>query len=253
MQSGRSDRRSFLRTSAAAGAALGGIGAASRPLAALMQVGPEQRIRDLGLQLPEPQGDFATLAAAVQSGNTLYVSGHGPRGPEGNVTGKLGGDLTVEITPRSEKDVLATSFKAMVARLRDTNGKIQDGTDVLASSISQIAAATAELAASVAETSAAVIETASAVEEVKEIAQAAGKKAREVSDEANQTANVSRAGEQAVAAILPAQGGSIVLYSNHTSTDQVAGFGGGAKRSIGSKLMGSELEKIFAKVQTTAR
>jgi hypothetical protein len=60
-------------------------------------------------------------------------------------------------------------------------------------------------------------------------------------------------GEQAVAAILPAQGGTIVVYSNHTSTDQVAGFGGGAKRSIGSKLMGSELEKIFAKVQKKPR
>jgi hypothetical protein len=60
-------------------------------------------------------------------------------------------------------------------------------------------------------------------------------------------------GEQAVAGILPAQGGSIVIYTNHTSTDQVAGFGGGAKRSIGSKLMASELEGIFAKVQKAAR
>lgn len=60
-------------------------------------------------------------------------------------------------------------------------------------------------------------------------------------------------GEQAVAGILPAQGGSIVIYSNHTSTDQVAGFGGGAKRSIGSKLMASELEGIFAKLQKSAR
>ncbi|MBK7951942.1 MAG: hypothetical protein IPK00_25105 [Deltaproteobacteria bacterium] len=59
-------------------------------------------------------------------------------------------------------------------------------------------------------------------------------------------------GEQAVAGILPAQGGSIVIYANHTSTDQVAGFGGGAKRSIGSKLMASELEGIFAKLQKSA-
>lgn len=55
--------------------------------------------------------------------------------------------------------------------------------------------------------------------------------------------------EQAIAGILPAQGGSIVIYANHTSTDQVAGFGGSAKRSIGSKLMSSELQGIFMKVQ----
>ncbi len=55
--------------------------------------------------------------------------------------------------------------------------------------------------------------------------------------------------EQAVAGILPTQGGTIVIYTNHTSTDQVSGFGGSAKRSIGSKLMSSELQEIFAKVQ----
>jgi hypothetical protein len=59
--------------------------------------------------------------------------------------------------------------------------------------------------------------------------------------------------EQAVAAFLPAQGGTVVVYSNHTSTDQVAGFGGGAKRSIGSKLMASELEGIFTKLQKSAK
>lgn len=59
--------------------------------------------------------------------------------------------------------------------------------------------------------------------------------------------------EQAVAAFLPAQGGTVVVYSNHTSTDQVAGFGGGAKRSIGSKLMASQLEAIFAKLQSSAK
>ncbi len=55
--------------------------------------------------------------------------------------------------------------------------------------------------------------------------------------------------EQAVAGILPVTGGSIVIYANHTSTDQVAGFGGSAKRSIGSSLMASELRGIFEKVQ----
>lgn len=53
--------------------------------------------------------------------------------------------------------------------------------------------------------------------------------------------------EQAVAAFLPVEGGTVVVYINHTSTDQVGGFGGGTKRSIGSKLMASELEAIFTK------
>jgi hypothetical protein len=59
--------------------------------------------------------------------------------------------------------------------------------------------------------------------------------------------------EQAVAGFLPVQGGTVVLYVNHTSTDQVTGFGGGAKRSIGSKLMSSQLQGLFAKVQKQAK
>lgn len=55
--------------------------------------------------------------------------------------------------------------------------------------------------------------------------------------------------EQAIAAMLPVQGGTVVVYTNRTSTDQVMGFGGGAKRSIGSRLLASQLEGIFQQVQ----
>ena len=58
--------------------------------------------------------------------------------------------------------------------------------------------------------------------------------------------------EQAIAGFLPAEGGTLVIYTNHTSTDQVAGFGGGAKRSIGRKIMASELKKLFDKARAPA-
>ena len=52
--------------------------------------------------------------------------------------------------------------------------------------------------------------------------------------------------EQALAAFLPSKdGGTVVVYANRTSTDQVTGFGGGAKRSIGSRLLASQLNDIF--------
>ena len=51
--------------------------------------------------------------------------------------------------------------------------------------------------------------------------------------------------EQAVAGFLPVQGGTLVLYSSHAFTDQVAGFGGSMKRSIGRRIMASTLEKMF--------
>jgi hypothetical protein len=54
--------------------------------------------------------------------------------------------------------------------------------------------------------------------------------------------------EQAIAALVPVQGGTVMVYGNRTSTDQVAGWGGSAKRSIGSKLLESQLEELAGKV-----
>jgi hypothetical protein len=56
--------------------------------------------------------------------------------------------------------------------------------------------------------------------------------------------------EQAIAAFLPTQSGTIVLYANRTSTDQITGFGGGAKRSIGSRVLESQLQSMFEKART---
>lgn len=58
--------------------------------------------------------------------------------------------------------------------------------------------------------------------------------------------------EQAVAGFLPVPKGSLVIYTNRTSTDQVGGFGGGAKRSMGEKVMASQLKELFAKLQKAA-
>jgi hypothetical protein len=56
--------------------------------------------------------------------------------------------------------------------------------------------------------------------------------------------------EQAITGFLPADGGTLVIYTNHTSTDQVAGFGGSAKRGIGRKFMAGELKKLFENART---
>src|SRR4029077_5001574 len=55
--------------------------------------------------------------------------------------------------------------------------------------------------------------------------------------------------EQAIVGFLPVAQGTLVIYTNHTSTDQVAGFGGSAKRAIGRKFMAGEPEKLFEKTR----
>jgi len=58
--------------------------------------------------------------------------------------------------------------------------------------------------------------------------------------------------EQAIAGLLPVENGTLVAYVNRTSTDQVTGFGGGSKRAIGSRVLASQLEDLFAKLQSAA-
>jgi hypothetical protein len=44
---------------------------------------------------------------------------------------------------------------------------------------------------------------------------------------------------------FPVKEGTFVFYSNRTSTDQVAGFGGGMKRKIGGQMLQKEVIKLF--------
>lgn len=55
--------------------------------------------------------------------------------------------------------------------------------------------------------------------------------------------------EQAVGGFLPLQNGTIVFYTNRTSTDQVDGFGGAAKRAIGDHMMASDLAQTFQRLR----
>jgi hypothetical protein len=59
--------------------------------------------------------------------------------------------------------------------------------------------------------------------------------------------------EQSISAFVPMQQGTLVFYTNRTSTDQVTGFGGSAKRAIGSKLLASGLESLYAKARAAEK
>lgn len=58
---------------------------------------PEEQVRKLKLELPPVGKPGATLVPAVRVGEVLYVSGHGPRKPDGGpIVGKVGQDLDVK-------------------------------------------------------------------------------------------------------------------------------------------------------------
>ena len=58
---------------------------------------PEQKLAKLGLALPTVPTPVANYVPFKRNGDTLYLSGQGPRRPDGSVyTGKVGRDVTVE-------------------------------------------------------------------------------------------------------------------------------------------------------------
>ena len=57
----------------------------------------EQRLRDLGIELPPAPNPVAVYVPAVVTGNLLFASGHGPRKLDGkSIQGKVGADLSLQ-------------------------------------------------------------------------------------------------------------------------------------------------------------
>jgi enamine deaminase RidA (YjgF/YER057c/UK114 family) len=58
---------------------------------------PEEKLVALGLVLPDMPKPMGTYVPYKISGDTLYLSGQGPRRPDGSfATGKVGRDVTIE-------------------------------------------------------------------------------------------------------------------------------------------------------------
>jgi enamine deaminase RidA (YjgF/YER057c/UK114 family) len=57
----------------------------------------DDRLAELGIELPRPPKAMGSYVTFVQTGNLVYTSGHGPAQEDGTmVTGKVGGDLDIE-------------------------------------------------------------------------------------------------------------------------------------------------------------
>lgn len=58
---------------------------------------PEEKLKSLGLVLPETPKPIATYVPFKRDGNTIYISGQGPRKADGTYHhGKVGRDVTTE-------------------------------------------------------------------------------------------------------------------------------------------------------------
>ena len=81
----------------------------------------EQKIKELGLALPQPAKPVANYVPAVQTGNLLFVSGHGPYNDgKTKTSGKVGRELTVEEGYQTARNVALNCL----ASVKDAIGEL---------------------------------------------------------------------------------------------------------------------------------
>ena len=80
----------------------------------------EQKLRELGLILPQTPKPVANYVPTVKTGNLLFVSGHGPYNDgKIKVSGKVGRDLTLEEGYQAAHNVALNLLASVKATLGD--------------------------------------------------------------------------------------------------------------------------------------
>lgn len=76
----------------------------------------EQRLKELGLTLPEPPAPLAAYAPSVRTGNLVFVSGQGPTKDGKPVyLGRVGADLTLEEGREAARLVILNALAVLKA------------------------------------------------------------------------------------------------------------------------------------------
>ena len=90
--------------------------------------GYEAKLKELGIELNTAAQPNNHFVPAVTSGNLVFLSGHGPRKPEGGaVQGKVGKDLTIE----EGKDAARLTMIALLSSLRNEIGSLDRVTRIV--------------------------------------------------------------------------------------------------------------------------
>lgn len=108
------------------------------------------------------------------------------------------GDLSQDVRPQSERDVLGGAFQRMLANLRELVAELQHGSSNLASASSEILAAASQQASGATEQSAAIAETTATVAQVKTSAEHSVQMAEAVADASRQANEVANEGVAAL-------------------------------------------------------
>ena len=81
---------------------------------------PEEKLKELKIELFKPTAPMANYVRVVRTGNLLFLSGHGPTREDGtNITGKVGRDLTTEQGYEAAKQTGIALLSTLKAEIGD--------------------------------------------------------------------------------------------------------------------------------------
>ncbi|MFY9224971.1 MAG: CHASE3 domain-containing protein [Blastocatellia bacterium] len=108
------------------------------------------------------------------------------------------GNLSIEIKPQSEKDMMGLALIKMLKNLHLTTTQIQQGTAVISSSTTQMLASISQTASAALETATAINQTVATIEEVKQTSQFVNQQTKIVAESSQKAVQVSKVGEKSV-------------------------------------------------------
>ncbi|MDP6873475.1 MAG: RidA family protein [Alphaproteobacteria bacterium] len=81
----------------------------------------EATMKNLGIELPEAPTPMGSYVGAVRTGNLVYISGQGPRNPDGSsITGKVGTDgMSIEDAQAAARQVGLNALATLRAEIGD--------------------------------------------------------------------------------------------------------------------------------------
>jgi enamine deaminase RidA (YjgF/YER057c/UK114 family) len=80
----------------------------------------EQKLKEMGIELPTPQQPIANYVSAVRTGNLIFLAGKGPSKPDGSyITGKPGKDLTIQQGYEAARLTAINQLAALKAAIGD--------------------------------------------------------------------------------------------------------------------------------------
>jgi len=87
---------------------------------------PEQKLKNLEIELPNIDTPSANYVHVVRTGNLLFLSGKGSRNSDGfRITGKLGIDLTVEEGYEAAKSIAIQHLAVIKKEMGDLNSVVR--------------------------------------------------------------------------------------------------------------------------------